>query len=181
MLRGWAISERGRGQEGARLIREGISQYIGAGTRIGLGFFFALLAEAEAKSNAFDEALVTLEDALTSTAEEAWTQPYLLWVRGNVLLSKAGSTWQQQDTLDLETSQLVDQAEQSFRQSIDLSVRIEGKSVQLRAATSLARILKSRGLLAEAKEMLKSIYSSFSEGFDTKDLTEVRALLEELS
>ena len=74
-----------------------------------------------------------------------------------------------------------EQAESCFHQSIDIARRQGAKSLELRATTSLSRLLKSKGKKDEARQMLAEIYNWFTEGFDTKDLKESKALLEELS
>ena len=72
-------------------------------------------------------------------------------------------------------------AEADFREAIALAQKMSAKSWELRAATSLARLLRDTGRLDEARAMLAEIYNWFTEGFDTADLKEAKALLEELS
>jgi predicted ATPase len=74
----------------------------------------------------------------------------------------------------------VGQAEACFQHALDVARRQEAKSLELRAATSLARLWQQQGKRAEAYELLAPIYGWFTEGFDTADLQEARALLEEL-
>ena len=73
-----------------------------------------------------------------------------------------------------------DEAEQSLRQSIQLSAGQSAKMEQLRATMSLARLLDGQGKHDEARAMLAEIYNWFTEGFDTADLKDAKALLEEL-
>jgi predicted ATPase len=72
------------------------------------------------------------------------------------------------------------EAEESFHQALDLARHQEAKSLELRAAMSLARLWQPQGKQAEARELLAPIYGWFTEGFDTADLQEAKALLEEL-
>ena len=72
------------------------------------------------------------------------------------------------------------EAEQCFHQALDVARRQEAKSLELRAATSLSRLWQQRGKRTAAHELLAPIYSWFTEGFDTVDLQEAKALLEEL-
>ncbi|MGE0822210.1 MAG: hypothetical protein AB7P18_08840 [Candidatus Binatia bacterium] len=73
------------------------------------------------------------------------------------------------------------EAEACFLKAIDIACKQEAKSLELRAASSLARLWQQQGKRAEAHRMLSEVYNWFTEGFDTKDLQEAQALLEELS
>ena len=73
------------------------------------------------------------------------------------------------------------QAEACFQEAIDVSRRQGAKSLELRAVTSLSRLLHQQGRTDEARQMLTKIYGWFTEGFDTADLKEAKALLDELS
>ena len=73
------------------------------------------------------------------------------------------------------------EAEACFRQALDIARRQSAKSVELRAVMSLSRLWQQQGKKAEARQLLAEIYGWFTEGFDTKDLQEAKALLEELS
>jgi predicted ATPase len=75
----------------------------------------------------------------------------------------------------------VEDAEQCFLKAIEIARRQQAKSLELRAVMSLSRLWQSQGKKAEARQMLAKIYSWFTEGFDTKDLQEAKALLEELA
>ena len=75
----------------------------------------------------------------------------------------------------------VSKAETCFRQSIDIARRQSARSLELRAVTSLSRLWQKQGKAEEARQMLAEVYGWFTEGFDTADLKEAKALLEELS
>ena len=144
IFKGQVLAESGQYHEGASLIRDGISQWIRNGMRVGMGFFLGLLAEVQCRSGEIEESFQTVEDAIASTADEELWQPYLLWVRGNLLLNKADASPLQLVPAGRGNAELWAQAEQSFRDSLAYADRIGSKSVQLRAATSLARILKGK-------------------------------------
>jgi predicted ATPase len=75
----------------------------------------------------------------------------------------------------------VEEAEECFQKAIDIARRQQAKSLELRASTSLARLWALQGKQQEAHDLLSAIYGWFTEGFDTKDLQEAKALLEELT
>jgi hypothetical protein len=167
ILRGWALAEQGRAEEGASCAREGLTNYMAGANRLALGSLLGFFAEARARAGALDEALATVEEGLGATPDQLVDQPYLLWLRGELLLRKGGAG----DSA----------AEQSFRHAISLAHRIGAKSQALRAATSLGRLLKSKGRLEEARKTVGPIVNAFTEGLDTSDLIDARKLLEELS
>ena len=72
-------------------------------------------------------------------------------------------------------------AERDFREAVALARQIGGRAWELRSAMNLARMLRLRGDLVEARSVLEPLYSSFTEGFDTADLKDAKALLTELS
>jgi adenylate cyclase len=73
------------------------------------------------------------------------------------------------------------EAEACFQQALQIARRQEAKSLELRAATSLARLWQQQGKVAEARDLLAPVYDWFTEGFDTADLKDAKALLTELS
>ncbi|MGE0822441.1 MAG: hypothetical protein AB7G75_11475 [Candidatus Binatia bacterium] len=78
-------------------------------------------------------------------------------------------------------SEIEQEVEACFLKAIDIAQRQQAKSLELRAVMSLARLWQQQGKIAEAHRMLSEVYNWFTEGFDTKDLQEAQALLEELS
>jgi len=164
LYRGWALAEQGYGEEGVAQLREGQTAYAATGLRLGLGTFLRLLAEGQAQLGALADALGTVEDALGAAPEEVW-KPELLRLRGD-LLARQGA----------EASSV----EASYREAMDLARRHGAKAFELRATTSFGRWLRAQGRAAEARDLLAPIYGWFTEGFDTRDLREAKALLEEL-
>jgi predicted ATPase len=113
-----------------------------------------------------EAALTTVNRALKLNPEELIFRPQLLTLRGELRLLK--------DSNDIAL------AERDFRDAIELSRKMSAKSPELRATSSLARLLTSQGKREEARGMLAEIYNWFTEGFDTKDLKDAKALLDEL-
>jgi tetratricopeptide (TPR) repeat protein len=162
---GWARAQLGSASEGVALIRQGLAGFAETGSRIGITDFVTRLAEAQALDGKIDDALMTIEEALQANPEELIFRPNALTCRGD-LRFKVGQT---------------ELAEADFREAIALAQKMLAKAWELRAATSLARLLASQGRRDQARTMLAEIYNWFTEGFDTADLIDAKALLEELS
>jgi predicted ATPase len=128
-----------------------------------------LLAEAYIAGARFDEALDASTEALT-LAKEKGVRVYdaeLQRLKGDLLLSQDESNFAE--------------AQNCFELAIDVARHQGAKSYELRATTSLARLFATQGRRDEARAMLAEIYGWFTEGFDTADLKEAKALLEQLS
>jgi class 3 adenylate cyclase/tetratricopeptide (TPR) repeat protein/ribosomal protein L40E len=160
---GWARAEMGLFAEGIALIRQGIAA-AASGLRLGITNFYLLLADAEHLVGA-KEAFQAVEQALQANPEERECRPEALRIRGELRL-KLGQ-------LEL--------AESDFRDSISLAQSMSAKSWELRATMSLARLLDNNGRRDDARAMLAEIYNWFTEGFDTADLKDAKALLNELA
>lgn len=158
-------AQRGRASEGIALIRQGIASLLEIGTRPGVGFALGLLAEAQACAGAVGDALARLEQALQANPDELVSRPENLRLRGELRLAQ-GQT---------------ELAEADFREAIALAHRMGAKAWELRATMSLARRLVQQGHRDEARTMLAEIYNSFTEGLDTVDLKEAKALQQELA
>ena len=134
-----------------------------------LGLWQALFAECLEKRGNTDEALKALEAAVAHFerrgSDVVW-EPEVNRLMGDLLLRRNPSA--------------PDRAEVSYRRAIERARSQEAKSWELRAATSLARLWRDQGKPAEARELLAPVYGWFTEGFDTLDLKEAKALLEEL-
>jgi tetratricopeptide (TPR) repeat protein len=162
---GRARAELGCATEGIVLIRQGIAGFLEIGGRLGIPIHTAFLAAAQAVEGAIVEALETVEQALEANPYLLAYRPEMLRLRGELLL-KQGRT---------------ELAEADFREAIALAQKMGAKAWELRATTSLARLLAKQGRRAEARTMLAEIYGWFTEGFDTADLKDAKALLDELS
>jgi tetratricopeptide (TPR) repeat protein len=131
--------------------------------------WMGMLCETQALSGRIDDASITIERALRTNLDESIYRPELLRLRGVLHLRRGGGT-----------KRCIELAERDFREAINLAASMSAKSYELRATTSLARLLDSLGLGEEARAMLAEIYSWFTEGFDTLALSEARSLLEEI-
>ena len=155
-------------EEGIALMQEGLAfQQFGAEACYRSGCFCSL-AEAQAKAGRPEEGLATLAEglALVEETDERYWEAELYRVRGELLLMQGDD---------------IQQAESSFQQAIEVARRQQAKSWELRATMSLASLWQRQGKQDEARQMLVEVYDWFTEGFDTPDLVEARALLEELS
>jgi len=162
---GMARAALGRPAEGVALLREGVQGLIDTVTRLGLTWNLTWLAEAELLNEEIDAAQATIERAISENPQEGVMRPEAFRVRGEIFLVKNQR----------------EQAEADFRHAIALSQAMSAKLLELRATTSLARVLRDTNRRDEARAMLAEIYNWFTEGFDTADLKDARALLEELS
>ena len=135
------------------------------GHRIGITSWAGALAAAQEKYGAIDEALVTIEEALNSYFDEGAYRPEMLRIRGE-LRFKLGRTGL---------------ADEDFRDSIAMARSMGAKAWELRTTMSLARLLRDTSRRDEARTMLADIYNWFTEGFDTVDLKDAKALLDELA
>lgn len=167
-MRGWALAQQGREEEGIAQIRQGLDTYRATGAALDRPYMMALLAEALLKNGQIEEGIHTVREALTIVQEtgERYFESELTRLHGALLL--AGG-------------EPVAVVEAHFQEAIDISRRQEARSLQLRAAMSLARLWQSQGEQEEAYQLLDGIYGWFTEGFDTTDLKEVASLLREWS
>jgi DNA-binding SARP family transcriptional activator len=166
LSRGEVLVMLGQVHEGMAQIREGMAALPG-GMRYYLSGRLRFLAEAQAKAGHPEEGLTTLAEALAfveDTDERHW-EAELYRVRGELLLAQGDDAG----------------AEASFHKAIEVARHQQAKSWELRATVSLCRLWQRQGRREEARERLAKIYGWFTEGFDTPDLMEARALLRELS
>jgi tetratricopeptide (TPR) repeat protein len=164
VLLGQARAQLGRASEGVALIRQGIAGLLEIGFRANITYYTGALAEAQACAGAVSDALATVEEALQAYPDELVYRPWNLTQRGELRLTQ-GQT---------------ELAAADFREAIALAQKMGAKAFELRATMSLARLLDQQGQRDQARTMLADIYNWFSEGFDTVDLKEAKALLEEL-
>jgi predicted ATPase len=172
--RGWLQTEAGQVEEGIALMIEGMAVWQARGTMAYRVYCLSLLAEAYGKAGKIEEGLSVLSEALDAvekTGERFW-QAELYRLKGELLLMQGDET---------EAEASFHQAESCFQHAIEVARRQQAKSWELRVAMSLSRLRQKQGKREEARQMLAEIYSWFTEGFDTPDLKEAKALLEELS
>ena len=185
ILRGWALAKQGQEEEGIAQIYQGLAAYRATGAEAGQPCFLAQLAEICGKTRQTAEGLAALAEALAKVNKtgERYYEAELYRLKGELTLQQfkvQGSKFKVADPRPL-TPDPQAEAEACFLKAIEIAQRQQAKSLELRAATSLARLWQSQGKRAEAHNLLADVYNWFTEGFDTKDLQEAKALLEELS
>jgi predicted ATPase len=198
-LRGWALAEQGRGEEGVVQIGQGLAAYRATGAEIERSRWLALLAEAHGKMGQAQEGLSVLAEALTEVEQNGirYYEAELYRLYGQLTLqsktsprhvqnkSKARRGQVENKSEDANTQHLMPstlpEAEACFHKAIEIARQQQAKSLELRAVMNLSRLWQQQGKKAEARTMLAEIYNWFTEGFDTKDLQEAKALLQELA
>ena len=169
ITRGWALANRGQGAEGIEEIRQGLAAYQATGAELGRPWFLALLAEAYGKAGRAEEGLHVVAEALVVAAKtgEGFFEAEQYRLQGELLLARS---------VEKQTV-----AESCFHQALDSARRQQAKWLELRTAVSLSHLWQQQGKLVEARALLAPIYGWFTEGFDTVDLQEAKALLGTLS
>jgi class 3 adenylate cyclase/predicted ATPase len=175
IYRGWALAEQGQVEEGIAQIRQGLTASQATGAEVARPHFLALLAESCGKGGQTEEGLSALTEALGIVHKngEREYEAELYRLRGELMLA--------QSSVQRLASSVQKEAEECFLKAIEIARRQQAKSLELRAATSCARLWHQQGKPKEAHAMLAEIYNWFTEGFDTKDLQEAKTLLEELT
>jgi predicted ATPase len=166
VLRGWALVQQGQVQEGIEQITQGLQAYRATGAQLALPHYLALLAEAYGTMGQPEVGLTVLTEALTlvdQTGVRLW-EAELYRLKGALLV-------QQSSDMHLE-------AETCFQHAMALARNQRAKSWELRAATSLARLWQQQGKYDEARQVLGDVYHWFTEGLETADLQEAKALLD---
>jgi predicted ATPase len=166
--RGWALAAQGQGAEGVQQIQQGIAAWRATGADVNRPWWLALLAEACGKTKKAEEGLIAVAEALTAVHATAnhVCEAELYRLKGALRLMLATDN--------------AAEAEACFHKALDIARRLAAKSLELRAATSLARLWQQQGKHQEAYELLAPIYGWFTEGFDTADLKDAKALLDAL-
>jgi predicted ATPase/class 3 adenylate cyclase len=161
-LQGWALVEQGQGEAGIAQMRQGQAALRATGTEQGAGF--DLLAEAYGRVGQIEEGLRVVAEELARSTSSGGVEVELYRLKGELLTHAP-------------THQV--EAESCFRQALEVARRQGGKSLELRAAMSLSRLWQRQGKRDAARQLLAPVYSWFTEGFDTADLQEAKALLDE--
>jgi predicted ATPase len=168
-LRGWALAMQGQGEEGIAQVRQGIAAYRATGAALVLPYYCTLLAEVCDHLGHTEDALQALAEAhtLVEQHEERCWEAEIHRLQGVLLLRQMG------------TSQA--EAETWLQRALDVARHQQARSWELRAAMSLARLWQQQGKRQEAHDLLAPVYGWFTEGFDTADLQEAKALLDALA
>jgi len=164
LLRGWALAEQGQVEEGIAQMRQSQVSFLVP----------YVLPEAYGKVGQVEEGLSVLAKALAVIDKTGWrvTEAELYRVKGMLTL---------QSKVQGLKSKVEEEAEECFLKAIEIARYQSAKSLELRAVMSLARLWQQQGKTAEAHQLLSEVYGWFTEGFDTKDLQEAKALLEDLT
>jgi predicted ATPase len=160
---------QGQGEEGMAQLRQGIAAYRATEAALYVPYFFTVLAEICDHLGHTDGGLQVLAEAhtLVDQHEERWWEAEVSRLRGVLLLRQPG------------TSQA--EAETWLQRALDVARHQKAKSLELRAAMSLSRLWQQQGKLQEAHDLLADVYAWFTEGFDTADLQDAKALLDTLA
>ncbi|MGH8069201.1 MAG: hypothetical protein ACRERE_28995 [Candidatus Entotheonellia bacterium] len=182
IMRGWALADQGQGEKGIAQLLEGVIAYRATGAEVFLTGWPALLAEAYGKVGQTEEGLHVVDEALTLVEKkgEHVYEAELYRLKGTLLLPSIVQHLRSEVAKGPEPGvrSLKSAAEECFWKAIEVARQQQAKSLELRAAMSLARLWQQQGKKAEARQLLAEVYSWFTEGFDTADLQEAKALLD---
>jgi class 3 adenylate cyclase/predicted ATPase len=169
VVRGWALSRQGQAEEGIPQIQQGIAAYRATGANAWCHYWLALLVEASIAAGQIAQGLTAVTEALTLVEQngECFHEAELHRLQGELLLQ--------------QPSPAIPQVLACFHHALEVARRQEAKLLELRATMSLARLWQRQGKRDEAHKMLAPIYGWFTEGFDTADLQEAKALLDALA
>ena len=167
--RGYVLAQTGTASEAARVINSAINAMQATGATLWLPLHLSYLSKAQAELGQFDDAWHSLGRALSviETTKERWFEAEVNRRAGDVAL--------------LTPRPDRAKAEAYFERALSVARAQQAKSLELRAAMSLARLWRDQGKVQQARELLAPVYGWFTEGFDTRDLKEAKALLEELA
>jgi class 3 adenylate cyclase/predicted ATPase len=168
MNQGSVLALTGRASGATEMLISGIAAYRTTGATIFLPFYLPHLARAHAELGQFEEAWRCIGQAMRAaeTTKEKWCEAEIHRTAGEITL--------------LSPAPDAAKAQAHFERALAIARAQQAKSWELRAATSLARLWRDQGKRQQARELLAPIYGWFSEGFDTRDLKEAKALLDEL-
>ena len=166
IYRGWVKVRNGDLAQGMSLLRDGLRTFGATGAENWATHHTALLARASEIAGQIEEAMSQLNDALqiAERTGERWLEAELYRHKGQLLLRQGH----------------IEPAEKLYRKALSIAREQEAKLWELRAAVSLARLWRDQGRRPEARDLLAPVFGWFTEGFDTRDLKEAKALLKEL-
>jgi predicted ATPase len=168
VLRGWVLANQGQSEAGIAQMRQGLADIKAINIIKDQPYLLALLAEVYGQVGQPAQGLALLTEALAvvDQGELRYYEAELYRLKGELLHMQGG------EEVEVEAN---------FRQAMDIARRQAAKSLELRAAISLGRLLQKQGRPDEARQILAEVYDWFTEGFDTVDLKEARALLQTLT
>jgi class 3 adenylate cyclase/tetratricopeptide (TPR) repeat protein len=164
---GWALGQTSEASRGIQLLEEGFASYNRLGVRNNLCLIICLLAETYLAVGQYAKGMEQAELAIAVSSEigDRWCLPRIHMIRGRLL----------------QKLQEIDTAEANLRLAVEIAAAQSAKGMQLQAANLLGRLWLGQGKPQQAREMLAPLYSWFSEGFGTRDLSEAKVLLNQLS
>ena len=167
IMRGWCLGVMGQPAEGIALLLQGLATYRATGANILVSPYVTTLAEIYGMAAQPEDALKHLTETakLVEATQVRWAEAEMHRLRGTLLLSIHEPT----------------AAEDSYRRALTVARQQSAKFWELRSAASLARLWRDQGKQDEARDLLAPVYGWFTEGFDTLDLKEAKALLDELA
>jgi tetratricopeptide (TPR) repeat protein len=190
-LQGWALVEGAtlsdahtQREAGLGQLQEGLAAVRATEAKLWVPLLLGAVAQGYAQNGQAEEGLKVIAGALAMVEqnEERWTEADLYRLQGELTLQKETRGWELGASASLQTPSVVElEAGECFHKAIETARRQQAKSLELRAVMSLSRLWQSQGKKEQAHQLLAEIYGWFTEGFNTKDLQEAKALLEELS
>jgi predicted ATPase len=168
MQQGYVRALTGRTSDAIDVITTGMTAWRSTGSTVFAPSFLSYLASSYADIGQFDEASRCIDEAMAAiqTTKEKWWEAEANRIAGEIVLKSPSP----------ETAK----AETYFQQALAIARKQQAKSLELRAAMSIARLRRDQGKRDEARDLLAQVYGWFTEGFDTLDLKEARALLDML-
>jgi predicted ATPase len=169
LLHGWALTVQGQADVGLAQLQQGLASYQATRGVLAQHYFVALLADAHGTCGHRAEGLRLVDEALAAVPRSGrFWEAELYRQRGDLL------------RLDNPTARATD-AEACFQQAVRIAQRQGARALELRAALSLSRLWQHQGRRVAARALLAPVYGWFTEGFDTADLQDAKALLAELA
>jgi predicted ATPase len=166
---GTALIRKGQVAEGIASLERGLAIWEESGGRLGSPYYKSVLADGMAQTGVLDSALHLIDEAIAQIErpgwEERWHYAEALRIKGWLLALQGHPA----------------AVERAYIASLDWARTQQAKSWELRTATSYARLMRDQGRAGEARDLLAPVYGWFTEGFRTKDLTEAKALLDDLA
>jgi predicted ATPase len=208
ILQAYVRVQRGESEAGLSLLTEGVAQYRGLGAPSALPSHLFFVADVYRQLGRVEEGLATVAEAvrLTETHADVWWAAEVYRLQGELLLmptgqassppvakkattgrreghsqSRAGRDTSAVASSQYPVSRTSAEAEECLHQALGIARQQEARSLELRAVMSLSRLWHAQGKKTQAQQLLAEVYGWFTEGFDTTDLREARALLAELA
>jgi class 3 adenylate cyclase/predicted ATPase len=169
VLQGCVFALTGKTSTAVHMLASGITAWRSMGAMLYVPLYLSHLARAYAELGQFDHASRCIGEALTAieTNKERWCEAEVNRLAGEIAL--------------MSPERDATKAEAYFERALSVAPEQQAKSWELRASMSLARLWRDQGKVSEARELLAPVYGWFTEGFDTRDLKEAKALLEGLA